>query len=233
MDLWGNPIEILNEIESEQVYTIAVTNSPSVFNYTYTNTLGKKYVQPSLGLHPELAFQRKRDITEFINNIKKTRYIGEVGLDYSTKDLSDRNYQREVFKRIIDECSKFGDKILTIHSRRAFKDVIDIIGDNFPGGIILHWYSGSKSELEKALKYGYYFSVNLAMTKSESCKNIIRNIPLDRLLTESDGPFVSDINKKCSPLSIPKITQRISEIYEKSENDIKQIVFQNFKKLLN
>src|SRR5690606_31942578 len=126
-----------------------------------------------------------------------TRYIGEVGLDNSNKTPNDYFTQRHVFEKIINTCADQTGKILTVHSRKAENDVINVIGNNFPGKVILHWYSGSIGNLEKAIEYGYYFSINYPMTQSESGKKIVRRIPIDRILLESDGPFISLESKPC------------------------------------
>ena len=146
------PLEILSSIEKSKIYTIAVTNTPSVFKFSYDLTKNKKYIKAALGLHPELVHQRAVELMLFKKYIKLTRYIGEVGLDFSPRNLSSKNKQIKIFEQIIKICADAGDKILTIHSRRAEKEVINIIGDNFSGKVILHWYSGSIKNLEKALK---------------------------------------------------------------------------------
>lgn len=232
LDLWESTTEIVSNIENHEIYTIAVTNTPSVFDYTYRAVLNRKYVKAALGLHPELISERHGELPEFERLFDKTRYIGEVGLDYSNNDVDNHKLQRKIFSKIVELCRLNKGKILTVHSRRAEKDVIEIIGSDFPGRVILHWYSGSLRELNQAVKSGFFFSVNSAMCKSNAGRKIIENIPLDRLLTESDGPFVKDQLIPCSPMSISQIVDALSELKGITSEQMKRQVYLNMHKLL-
>lgn len=233
LDLMDYPIDIVNQIEKSKVYTIAVTNSPQVYFYTEKITKNSKYLRPALGLHPELAGERFREIDKFISLLNQTRYIGEIGLDKYNKTAMDYKRQLEVFERIISACNNFEDKILTIHSRKAENDVLDIIGDDFPGKKILHWYSGSIKNLEVALSRGYYFSINYQMTKSKNGQKIIDSLPINQILLESDGPFTSMNSKKFTPLMIENILQGICNLKKdyKSEH-VKNLILNNFYDLI-
>jgi TatD DNase family protein len=142
--------------------------------------------------------------------LPQTRYIGEVGLD--DRNSSSFSVQKKVFEKIINACSEAGNKILTIHSRRADKEIVDIVGSQFPGKVVLHWFSGSMQVLERAVDAGYYFSVNHVMATSASGQRLIQQIPVNRLLTESDGPFVEYQGKPCSPLNIPTVIRLIAKL---------------------
>jgi TatD DNase family protein len=233
LDLWRDPAKFLEEIEANKIYTIAVTNTPSVFKQTMSLTQGCKYVRPALGLHPELVKERHNEISLFRKYAKETRYIGEVGLDYSRSTSDVRRLQREIFSAIIEECYLFEDKILTIHSRKAEEDVISMVGSRFPGISILHWYSGPKKLISKAISFGFYFSVNLAMTLSKNGKDIIADIPIDRLLTESDGPFVTNEGNVCSPLDIGTTIENLSRLKNIDPIELKSIVYSNLKRILS
>ena len=233
LDLYKDPKSILDQIEKNRIYTIAVTNAPSVFYHTENLTKSCKYIRPALGFHPELVFERENELSIFLANIKRTRYIGEVGLDFGKQSERDKTVQRKVFEKIISACSDYNDKILTIHSKGSYRDVLDIIGENFPNKIIMHWYSGSLRELDRAVDYGFYFSVNLPMTRSNSGQKVIKTIPRKYVLTESDGPFAKYRGSPCSSLSIPIIINSLSQIYMETPEVCKNIVYRNFERLLN
>lgn len=108
-----------------------------------------------------------------------------------------------------------------------------MINKDYPNAIILHWYSGSIKQLKTAINYGFYFSVNFLMTQSKNGKQIINNIPLDRLLTESDGPFANIDNKPSSPLFIKNTLFELAKIYNISQDEIMKIVYNNFYKILS
>jgi len=234
LDLVSDPAAIASSIEQNKIYTIAVTNSPSVFNFTYELAKSSKYLRAALGLHPELAFERRAELDIFLSNIDKTRYIGEIGLDNLNKAPSDYLTQKKIFEKIIDSCSVKKDKILTLHSRRAASDVINIIGGNFPGKAILHWYSGRLRELKTAINYGFYFSVNYAMTISDSGKKIINSIPNERILLETDGPFVEYNGLPSTPLLTPLIAENVNQIKQLRLDRayLQKLFSNNFRKLL-
>jgi TatD DNase family protein len=231
LDLFDD-INLIDEIEKNNVYSIAATNLPSVFDHTYKLALNKKYVRAALGYHPELVYQHQDEIDLFVNNLTKTRYIGEIGLDFSGKTESDKKIQIIVLNRILEECANIGNKILTLHSRGAQKEVIDCIGNNFPGIVILHWYSGSFKELERALKAGFFFSINIAMLNSEQGRKIISYIPIEKLLTESDGPFIKNNNKIASPLEISYTVEKLADFIRVEKEILKSTVYNNFNSIL-
>ncbi len=93
-------------------------------------------------------------------------------------------------------CAEEEDKILTIHSRRAAADIISMVGNSFQGTAILHWFTGAAKEVERAAAYGMYFSVNPAMVLSEKGRSLISAMPVDRVLTESDGPICEGVGTR-------------------------------------
>jgi len=115
------------------------------FFYTQKITKNSKYVRAALGLHPELAAQRKNEVNQFINLVTETKYIGEIGLDNQNKSIGDYSIQKEIFEKNINRlCGKKREKILTVHSRKASTDVVSMIGSNFPGKVnftlVFRWH---------------------------------------------------------------------------------------------
>ena len=191
VDLYPDPTSIVRGAERARVYTIAVTTTPSVFGHLERLVAGCRYVRPAIGLHPELAVERHGELPIFHAALARTRYVGEVGLDYVTPREAGRALQRRVLGEIVAACDAVGDKIVTVHSRRAADDVVDAFGPAFRGTFILHWYSGSTRTLRRALANGACVSVNPAMLASEAGRRLLAEVPLDRVLLESDGPFVA------------------------------------------
>lgn len=224
---------ILDQIEQARIYTIGVTNAPSTFFYTKKAEQGRKYFRAALGLHPELARARSSELPLFRELLPQTRYIGEVGLD--KRQSPDFSEQRRVFSQIIDWGAQSGDKIITVHSRGAEQEVLDIIGENYPGKIILHWYSGPLRVLEKAIARGCFLSVNWSMTQSNNGKQILAAIPKERILTESDGPFQHIKGQPASPLFIGQTLHTLQTV-KVDWNDKQELLDQlaaNLKKLLS
>lgn len=231
-DLWEDSQNIVDKIEESKIYTIAVTNSPSVFFFTKQIADKCKYIRAAIGLHPELVASRKNELPQFLELLSQTRYVGEIGLDNSNKSDEDFSTQVSVFEKIIESCSLAKNKILTVHSRRASSEVISIIGANFPGKVILHWYSGNIRDMERALEYGFYFSINYPMTQSNSGRSLIDRLPIDRILIESDGPFTKYKGRSCSPLSSKEILSEIVLLKSKKDKISDSDILNNFELLI-
>jgi len=230
LDLFDSQEEILKEIEVNQIYTIAVTNLPVLFT-KLKDSLSSKFIRPALGFHPELLPQYNHHIPQMWKLLNETRYIGEVGLDFKTgKDF--KELQISFFTELIERCNIFRDKILTVHSRQSASEIVSIIGADFKGKVILHWYSGSKTTLKKAIDNGYYFSINYSMVNSNTSKELIKLIPLERLLLETDAPFVKFNNKSFSMLGIKDIIKELAFMLNLDQLDMTTILWTNFKALI-
>lgn len=230
IDLYPSPQLVAADADATGVRTIAVTNAPSVFFFTAGLAQKTRHLRAALGLHPELVATHGKEIDSFLSMLDQTRYIGEIGLDYTTRDENNRVRQREILQTIVTACRGAGNKVLTVHSRRAASDVNTIIGADFPGTVILHWFSGSKKELLQGLDHGYYFSVNPAMTTSDSGRKLIALIPLDRLLTETDGPFVTCGRTPASPSDVMRVITFLAEQWHRTEHEVAAQVLNNLTK---
>jgi TatD DNase family protein len=228
IDLFPNPARLVAEAEAARVHTIAVTNAPFVFAHTAALARGKVYVHAALGLHPELVGSHGHEVSKIPALLEGVQFVGEVGLDYTTNDAALRAAQRRIFERVLECCAKTGDKVLTVHSRRAATDVITAIGPKFPCKTILHWFTGTLKELERAINAGLYFSVNAAMIGTKNGSALIAAMPLDRVLTESDGPFVKTAGMQASPLSIRAVVDALALQWRVSPEEAATTVRKNF-----
>lgn len=190
LDLFPKPAEVAKDLAAAGHHVIAVTNVPSVFQATAALCSSAPNLHPAVGLHPELAVQYAAELPMLWRALEQTRFVGEVGLDYATGDEAGRQVQRRVFGEILERCSQRGDRVLTVHSRRAARDVIAAVRGGFRGTLILHWFSGTQGELSRAEKVGCFFSVNTAMCQSQKGRALISRMDRSRVLTETDGPFV-------------------------------------------
>src|SRR5690606_41972395 len=96
LDLFTEPKKLIEAIENQKIYTIAVTNLPQVFLNTQKLCEGLKYIRPALGYHPELAFKFSNQFDLFLELIDQTRYIGEIGLDNQRKTIEDFTSQKKI-----------------------------------------------------------------------------------------------------------------------------------------
>ena len=231
LDLFEEKEAIINYIEKEKSYTIAMTNLPVLYGKYINKYRDLKYIRFGLGFHPELVYEYESQINIFLDNLKNAKYIGEIGLDYKVKDQDNINAQKRVFKIIIDACKREDSKVLSIHSRLATNDVNNIIG-KFNGTVIMHWFTGSKADLIQSIKNGYYFSINEKMINSEKKKIFLRNIPIDKILIESDAPFTRK-NKVYELDFINNITKDLGKMYDLENEAIIEQLKKNFREAIS
>ncbi|MHB8644381.1 MAG: Qat anti-phage system TatD family nuclease QatD [Thermomicrobiales bacterium] len=232
LDLYPDHGAVLTESERAGIYTIAVTNAPSVFRRSAMLTRNARFVRTALGLHPELAREREHELILLDTLLDETRYVGEIGLDYVTDDMDDQEAQRRVFSTFLDRCASHGNKVLTIHSRRAADDVVAMVGRSFPGAVILHWFSGSLGVLKSAVAQGCYFSVNTAMVASTSGMRLIREMPQERVLTETDGPFIMVSDRPARPADIETVVSGLASLWSLDPDEAAASIFGNFQRAL-
>lgn len=230
-DLYQNRDDVLTYMEANRCYTIAITNLPELFE-KYRLCYGQyKYVKFALGFHPELVYKYKNQIDKFRRNIRYTRYIGEIGADFTTEDRRERETQLEILSEIVSICNQYGDKILSVHTRKAEKQVLEILNHS-KSKVIFHWYSGTIKEIKEAVERGYYFSINHQMIRSNNGKKIITKIPLERILIESDAPFTIGLENNYSINFMKDIYQFLSVARNVDEEKLGIILKNNFRTIL-
>jgi len=231
IDLYDNPESLLNECEKSGFTVLSMTNLPSHFEMGYPFYKSHKKIRIALGMHPLYSEKHQEEFPIFLRNLNKTSYIGEIGLDFSKEGYSTKDQQIVTFTQILNNVSSQS-KILSIHSRRAEKEVLDLLLKHKIQSAIFHWYSGSISLIQKILEAGYYFSINPAMILSENGKKIISQIPIDRILTESDGPFVETEKRRIHPRDIIKVIEFISIARNISVAQVESQIQENFNVLI-
>lgn len=194
-DMMPAPEAYIARMEAEGNLVIGVTNCPEHFNIGYNAVCKYKHIRLALGFHPLLAKEIEDQLNLFQLYVDKTSYIGEIGLDFSREGILSKHTQLDCLHSILT-CLKDKNKIISVHSRNAERELLDILVEYNIKNVIFHWYTGKLSVMPEIIQKGYYFSVNEAMTRSVSGKKIIEHIPVDRILTETDAPF----NRKCDLL---------------------------------
>ncbi len=236
LDLYPKHREIVEECERKGIKTLSVTNAPSVWPRNKNLVSSCAHVRVALGLHPQLAGEREQELDLFERYLGDARYVGEVGLDGSPEFSSTWQVQLRVFQRILELCAEQGSKILTIHSRRASKDVVDMIRTLLPkerGRAVLHWFSGTVKEARLAADAGCYFSVNVRMLASERGQQLVASFPKERVLTETDGPFITCGDRPLTPKDVANVASELSILWGMETNGVIQLVAKNLYRLLS
>ena len=221
---------------------IYVVDSGCCKNTSYEcseNANNFKEVYFTAGIHPEYAGQTPIGEESFLSELgkhSKCIAIGEIGLDYHYgKEHKDR--QIELFKSQLKIANELSLPVV-IHSRDACKDTFDIIKENISilkNGFLMHCYSESKEIAKELVKLGAYFSFGGSSTFKNSKKaEVIKEIPLDRLLIETDAPFLTPEPLRGRPNESKNVVHTYSFIAKTlnlTECELTEICFNNFKKL--
>ena len=195
-DMIPHPEAYLKQREQAGDIVIGMTNLPSHFKMGFLHVKGYKHIRLALGLHPLLASENKNELPLFNRLLDQTSYIGEIGLDFSKEGLPTRDDQVTILRKLLEKLEG-KKKIISVHSRKAEKELFSLLCEYNIYNVIFHWYSGPVDLIPSIISRGYYFSVNEAMTISKNGRSIIEKIPRTRILTESDSPYnnKADISK--------------------------------------
>lgn len=228
LNLFPNPTRTLDSAADTVV--VAVTELPSQYRLLSTRFRQDRRVRVALGLHP-LRAGRAGALEEglLIRHLERADYVGEVGLDFSKHGRESQDAQLRVFERLLAEPS-LRHKVVTVHSRGADRAVIERLRAARVAAI-LHWYTGSTRLIDEALSAGMYFSINPAMLRSEKGRIVIAALPMDRVLTESDGPFAKIGSRNTGPNDIASVVAELAKRWEVTSDNARQVIHDNLSSL--
>ncbi len=235
LDLLDDFDSAVADAEAAGIYTLTVTTTPRAWPRNYEATREMKHVRAGLGLHPQLVAERSTEIRLWEQFLSQARYIGEVGLDAGPRYYHSLDLQKQVFTRILQKCAEQKGKILTVHSVRAATTVLDLVESHLSrqqSQVVLHWFTGSKSEARRAVDLGCYFSVNGAMVGNDRARALISTLPVDRLLTETDAPFTNVDQIPAKPVDVKTTVDKLSTILNLNTEQLRQTIYSNLKTLL-
>lgn len=222
----------MSECVARGLYVLSVTTTPSAWEGTSALASAAPRIRTGLGLHPQIAHERHFELSLFEKLVGRVRYVGEVGLDGSPELRAHWQTQVAVFDQILSLCEKAGGRVLSLHSRRAVKPVIDAL-EKYPavGVPILHWFSGSQRELDRACEMGCWFSVGPAMLRGEKGRKLVAKMPQDRILTESDGPFAQMGGRSIWPWEADEAATQLADLWEVDRGTAASILQRNLSRL--
>lgn len=188
------------------------------------------------GIHPSESLIYTDDeilkIEDLLKN-EKCIAVGEIGLDYHY-DGTDKPSERELFEKQIYLADKHNLPFI-VHSRDASSDMLEILKANknkLKNGFLMHCYSESAEQAKNYLDLGAYFAFGGVITFKNSKKDdIIRSIPIDRLLFETDAPYMAPEPLRGSvnqPKNVVLVYKKAAQILNLDEEVLKQTVFDNF-----
>lgn len=235
LDLYPDHTAAVERCERDGVFTLTVTTTPKAWPRNQELASATRHVRAALGLHPQLVAERANEIGLWEELLPLTRYVGEVGLDGGPRFYRSFETQKEIFARVLSLCAAAGNKIVTTHSVRATKVVLDMIEQYMPpqrGRVVLHWFSGTAAEVKRAVDLGCYFSVNAEMLENEKRAVIIKALPLDRVLTETDGPFTQTDARPTRPSDVWIAVEGLARLHAMSSQKMSATISHNMESLL-
>ena len=212
--------------------------------------LAEKYgiVRPALGFYPPDALNRElyfegiehktektfKDVLKQIEKNKDTIIaLGEIGLDlYHGKDIES---QKKVLFQLINLAVKL-DKPVILHSRKAEAEILNLLEQTKinPQRVVLHCFSGRKSEIKRAIEKGYNFSIPTNIGRAENFKYLAEVCPISRILTETDGPYLSPYKNEDNsfnrnePAYVRESVKEIAKLKSLSEEKVEKQLYDNY-----
>ena len=228
LDLYPNALELLPQVNKRNAFTLAVTTSPRAWRATSTIFSTYPNITVALGFHPELVDDRINELSTMLTALEQVKFVGEIGIDGTAQNAASVNIQIETFKCIVEKCGKRKTHVLSVHSRAAASRVLDILEKRNPNTVpILHWFTGNRRELDRAISIGCWFSVNPQMLASSSGMSIASCIPLDRVLPETDGPFTHCGHTPYMPWDAMKVCVTLGLLHRESPSSVNTILAAN------
>lgn len=212
-----------------------------------TLELASKYdiVKAALGIYPPETLQKEIDAGEYplkknifdideeINfiekNIDNVTAFGEVGMDYSQGE--DSGKQKETFSKFIGLSERYK-KPLVIHSRKAERDVIEMLESSNAKKVLLHCFSGKKKLVKKAADLGYYFSIPTNVVRAENFQIMIGEVNINQLFCETDAPYLSPFRDTINePAYVVESYKKIAEIKKMDYTEVVNNIWMNWQSL--
>lgn len=200
-------------------------------------------VYGAFGIYPEYAdkFISKQEFFDLIQSHKKIVAVGEIGLEYHYHE-QDKHIQRRIFEQQLEWARELNKPVI-IHAREADEDMIAVLDSAYRGGLlthsgVIHCFTGSQKLADKALEIGFYISVSGVITfkNADSIRAVVQSIPLDRLLVETDAPYMAPVpyrGQENQPAFVLKTAEKLAEIKGTNITTIDLKTTSNFNKLFH
>lgn len=231
LDQYPDPLAVAMEARARGVFIVAVTNLPSHFVAGRAPTRELPGVRLALGLHPLAVGANERESKSFRQLLAHTSFVGEVGLDFSREGRGSREVQLRAFREVAAAIRDAGPKFITLHSRKAETAVLDVLQEFQVGPAVFHWFSGTRSTLVRVLDAGHYLSINPEMIRSRNGVDLVASMPLDKVLSESDGPYARHDSSPCKPWNVNAVEQHLAQAWGMTEAEVRSQVWRNFREL--
>ena len=243
LDFAVDPAAVAREADELGLGLFACTVAPDGYDGMRTLPAKATNVRVGAGLHPWWVADGRcgpKDLARTVDAVRETRFVGEIGLDASTRHVPDGSLetQASALEAICAACAETSDasapKVLSLHAVRAAGRTLDILertGALASCHCIFHWFSGTGDELHRALRAGCLFSINEMMLRTRRGREYARQLPAERLLLETDLP-----EGEHAPLATRDIASSLERTLEGLKairgTDVKGVTCANAERLL-
>ena len=222
----------------ERMMAIGTGNGPPDLEAALRLARQHDFIYATVGVHPHDASKATPETFAALEALAaetKVLAIGEIGLDYHY-DFSPRDVQRDVFIQQLKLAGMAG-KPIVIHTREAWDDTLLVLREHWSGTGIVHCFSGGAEEARQALDLGFYLSFGGVLTfpKAEVLREAARMTPEDRLLVETDAPYLAPVpkrGKRNEPAFMVETARRLAEVRGVAPERIAEATTANFERLL-
>ena len=219
--------DVLGQIRRDRILT--VTNSMDLASYRVNRRIAEMetFVIPAFGIHPWNSHRYPNKIEVLEDLIDANDIIGEIGLDhYWVNDRARYKAQRSIFELFL---SKTPNKPISVHTKGAERNCLDLISEYGNEKVMIHWYSGDLEILDEMIDADFHFTVGPEIEISDHIMEIAERIPVNRILTETDNPGGSEwlFNEIGKPKLIKDVLQAVSEAKKRGVSEMERIVEEN------
>lgn len=222
--------DVIENAKNNGVKYLIVSGSEKEDNILNMELLNKyDNIFLSVGYHPSMASSVTEDDYNFLEKClmnDKVVAIGEIGLDYHY-GKEDMDKQKELFRRQLDLAKKHN-KPVVIHTRDAFLDTYNILREYNLSGVI-HCFSGSLEVAKQYLDLGYYLGIGGVITfKNSKLKEVIKEIGINKVVFETDSPYLSPLRgKKNEPSNVKLVCEFVSDLLGFSFDEVAKVTSNN------
>ena len=241
LDMMGRPETVASEAAAMGLGCFDCGVDPRDFAAAKKRASCSSNIIAGVGLHPWWIADGRCGAAEvdlLCELATRERFISEVGLDFSSRFAGTEEIQTQAFERLCQALSQnpLAGRVLSIHAVRADGAALDILessglldrSTNSPT-IIFHWFNGTSDELNRARSAGCYFSINERMLATKRGREYARQIPLDRLLLETDAPAEPQTDASAQQLadSLIRTSEIIAALKNCAAESVKSVVLRN------
>ena len=236
-DAYASDMDLIsNQMQCLKIKACCVSTNNENSLRTLEMSRKNDLILPFIGIHPEFSNDHLENMTNLIEeNHCEISGIGEIGLDPTYEaEGSDLARQKQVFESLLNLAEKF-DKPVSIHSRKSLDDVFQIMTSYNTKHALLHWFDGSKKQLQKAMDMGFFVSYGPVLVYANDKQTLLSKTDDSKILVETDGPvrFSRCFEMKSGQVSfIPSVIFCASKILNKSFDEMTLLLESNSKSFL-